>query len=140
MSHVSILSMTFVHLSSYDQTITGSLEPTEKNDNQPKFESTMKFVEDHLKTVVEQPNSFSDRELNKLTHEVDFISISNINRSLLIVLLLLCVKVVNLARRLIFFGFYNFEDLLKLTQTLLGILDTSNVLSNNHHPVNGDQG
>ena len=30
----------------------------------------MKFVEDYLKTVVEQPNSFSDREQNKLTHEV----------------------------------------------------------------------
>jgi len=55
---------------SYDQTISGSLEPTEKNENLPKFESTMKFVEDYLKTVVEQPNSFSDREQNKLTHEV----------------------------------------------------------------------
>ena len=57
-------------LNSYDQTITGSLEPTEKNENRPKFESTMKFVEDYLKTVVEQPNSFADREQNKLTHEV----------------------------------------------------------------------
>ena len=57
-------------LFSYDQTISGSLEPTEKNENRPKFESTMKFVEDYLKTVVEQPNSFSDREQNKLTHEV----------------------------------------------------------------------
>jgi hypothetical protein len=56
---------------SYDQTISGSLEPTEKNENRPKFESTMKFVEDYLKTVVEQPNSFSDREQNKLTHEVN---------------------------------------------------------------------
>ncbi len=57
-------------LFSYDQTISGSLEPTEKNENRPKFETTMKFVEDYLKTVVEQPNSFSDREQNKLTHEV----------------------------------------------------------------------
>jgi hypothetical protein len=61
-------------LNSYDQTISGSLEPTEKNENRPKFETTMKFVEDYLKTVVEQPNSFSDREQNKLTHEVNFIS------------------------------------------------------------------
>ncbi|CAF1108028.1 unnamed protein product [Rotaria sordida] len=97
-----------ISLHEYDQTISGSLEPTEKNENRPKFEATMKFVEDYLKTVVEQPNSFSDREQNKLTHEV-----------------------VNLARRLIFFGFYSFEDLLKLTQTLLGILDTSKVLSSN---------
>jgi hypothetical protein len=60
-------------MNSYDQTISGSLEPTEKNENRPKFETTMKFVEDYLKTVVEQPNSFSDREQNKLTHEVIFI-------------------------------------------------------------------
>ncbi|CAF1295313.1 unnamed protein product [Adineta steineri] len=101
-----------ISLNDYDQTISGSLEPTEKNENRPKFESTMKFVEDYLKTVVEQPNSFSDVEQNKLTHEV-----------------------VNLARRLIFFGFYSFEDLLKLTQTLLGILDTSKVLSTNVRPL-----
>ena len=30
----------------------------------------MKFVEDFLRTVVQQPNSFADREQNKLTHEV----------------------------------------------------------------------
>jgi len=57
-------------LFSYDQTIITSLEPTEKEENRLKFESTMKFVEDYLKTVVQQPNSFSDREQNKLTHEV----------------------------------------------------------------------
>jgi len=36
----------------------------------------MKFVEDYLKTVVQQPNSFADREQNKLTHEVN-ISFNN---------------------------------------------------------------
>jgi hypothetical protein len=61
----------FSHFYSYDQTISGSLEPTEKNENHPKFESTMRFVEDYLKTVVQQPNSFADREQNKLTHEVN---------------------------------------------------------------------
>lgn len=118
---------------SYDQTISGSLEPTEKNENRPKFETTMKFVEDYLKTVVEQPNSFADREQNKLTHEVkskeEKLYSSNFS----------FVQVVNLARRLIFFGFYSFEDLLKLTQTLLGILDTSKVLSNHLPPTTTEQ-
>lgn len=55
---------------SYDQTISASMELTEKNESRPKFESTRKFVEDYLRTVVQQPNSFVDREQNKLTHEV----------------------------------------------------------------------
>ena len=59
-----------VCLFSYDQTISGALDPTEKKENRPRFQSTMKFVEDFLRTVVQQPNSFADREQNKLTHEV----------------------------------------------------------------------
>jgi hypothetical protein len=121
---------------SYDQTISGSLEPTEKNENRPKFESTMRFVEDYLKTVVEQPNSFSDREQNKLTHEVKI----KRNFSGKLFTFFVFPKVVNLARRLIFFGFYSFEDLLKLTQTLLGILDTSKVLATNVRPITTEQG
>ncbi|CAM4838498.1 unnamed protein product, partial [Rotaria magnacalcarata] len=89
-----------VSMNDYDQTINTSLEPTEKHENRFKFETTIKFVEEYLNTVVQQPNSFADREQNKLTHEI-----------------------VNLVRRLIFFG-YNFEDLLILSETLLGILDT----------------
>lgn len=64
-------------LFSYDQTISGSLDPAEKNENRPRFQSTMKFVEDFLRTVVQQPNSFADREQNKLTHEVMNIFLSS---------------------------------------------------------------
>ncbi|KAK7890890.1 hypothetical protein WMY93_022853 [Mugilogobius chulae] len=73
---------------------------TSRDEMKRKFSPIMDFVEEYLKDVVSQPFPFEDKDKNELTLEV-----------------------VNLARNLVYFGFYSFSELLRLTRTLLAILD-----------------
>uniref|UniRef100_A0A671LFL9 Inositol 1,4,5-trisphosphate receptor n=1 Tax=Sinocyclocheilus anshuiensis TaxID=1608454 RepID=A0A671LFL9_9TELE len=75
-------------------------EDTSREEMKRKFAPTMHFVDEYLKDVFSQPDPFGDREKNELTLEV-----------------------VHLARNLVYFGFYSFNELLCLTRTLLAILD-----------------
>ncbi|XP_072419628.1 inositol 1,4,5-trisphosphate-gated calcium channel ITPR3 isoform X1 [Chiloscyllium punctatum] len=86
---------TTISIRDYDSNLNDS-----RDDKKNKFANTMEFMEDYLNNVVNDTLPFSNEEKNKLTYEV-----------------------VSLARHLIYFGFYSFSELLRLTRTLLGIID-----------------
>ena len=69
----------------------------------------MTFVESYLRNVVDKMWTFTDPEQNKLTFEVtvELAPTSATTPS---------YQVVKLARHLIYFGFYSFADLLRITR------------------------
>ncbi|KAF0290289.1 Inositol 1,4,5-trisphosphate receptor [Amphibalanus amphitrite] len=103
---------TSMTISDYDSSRTPS---DSREEVCARFGSTMDFVENYLCNVVNRMWSFSDPEQNKLTFRGKDLK-QNCK---------LMFEVVKLAMKLIYFGFYSFSDLLRLTKTLLSILDCS---------------
>ncbi|XP_007578278.1 inositol 1,4,5-trisphosphate-gated calcium channel ITPR3 isoform X1 [Poecilia formosa] len=86
---------TSITIKDYDSNLDDS-----RDNKKNRFANTMVFMEEYLNNVLNDELPFHDEEKNKLTYEV-----------------------VSLARHLIYFGFYSFFELLRLTRTLLGIID-----------------
>uniref|UniRef100_A0A3Q3KDU2 Inositol 1,4,5-trisphosphate receptor n=1 Tax=Monopterus albus TaxID=43700 RepID=A0A3Q3KDU2_MONAL len=86
---------TSITIKDYDSNMDNS-----RDNKKNRFSNTMAFMEEYLNNVLNEDLPFHNEEKNKLTYEV-----------------------VSLARHLIYFGFYSFFELLRLTRTLLGIID-----------------
>ncbi|XP_061908632.1 inositol 1,4,5-trisphosphate receptor type 3 [Entelurus aequoreus] len=86
---------TSITIKDYDSNMDDS-----RDNKKNRFSNTMVFMEEYLNNVLNEELPFHNEEKNKLTYEV-----------------------VSLARHLIYFGFYSFFELLRLTRTLLGIID-----------------
>ncbi|KAJ8386368.1 hypothetical protein AAFF_G00170730 [Aldrovandia affinis] len=86
---------TSITIKDYDSNMDDS-----RDNKKNKFANSMVFMEEYLNNVLNDDLPFANEEKNKLTYEV-----------------------LSLARHLIYFGFYSFFELLRLTRTLLGIID-----------------
>ncbi|XP_028652407.1 inositol 1,4,5-trisphosphate receptor type 3 [Erpetoichthys calabaricus] len=103
---------TTITIKDYDSNLNDS-----RDNKKNKFANTMAFVEDYLVNMVGDDMPFADDEKNKLTYEI-----------------------VSLARHLVYFGFYSFSELLRLTRNLLGIIDCiprASMETLNHSDVSG---
>ncbi|XP_077411063.1 inositol 1,4,5-trisphosphate-gated calcium channel ITPR3 isoform X7 [Vanacampus margaritifer] len=100
---------TSITIKDYDSNMDDS-----RDNKKNRFANTMVFMEEYLNNVLNEKLPFHNEEKNKLTYEV-----------------------VSLARHLIYFGFYSFFELLRLTRTLLGIIDCG---PNPSHALIHDEG